>query len=64
MLRKFIKKLRKDKGLSYGYYQSQIANFFMDECKKCKKQYKNRLDLCKIANLAAIKFLDLLIEKK
>ena len=64
MLKKLIKKLRKRKSLSYARYQLELINLFMDECSRCKKKYKSKLDLFKIAHLTSIRFLDSLIKRK
>ena len=54
-----IKKLRKDEGLRISW-QANIAMPFQDEYARCKKKYKNRQDIHKIANKAAEYFINLL----
>ncbi len=49
--------IKKDKDLYFGY-QSNIAMAFVDEYERCKKKYKNKSDIRRIANAAAKNFLN------
>ena len=58
---KVFEELKNDKEL-YQSWKANIAMAFKDEYSRCKKKYKNKEDLHKIANKAAKNFLNLLIK--
>jgi hypothetical protein len=56
------KHLKEDENL-YHTYKSNIAMSFKDQYDRNTKKYKNMQDIHMIANVAASKFLDLLIRE-
>jgi hypothetical protein len=60
MLKELIKNLKKEPNFFYSW-QSNIAMAFKDEYGRSKKKWKSRNDIHKIANQAAINFLNKLI---